>query len=104
MDRAWANASKGLRQCQKADEELDEGDVDAASKHYNKALEYFSIAADHLQKAENQAYAKAGSLVDDGNRELQKAIDKYADGDVDGAEKHYEKALEKYDEALNEIP
>ena len=35
--------------------------------------------------------------------ELQKALDRWTDGDVDGAEKHYEKALYKFDEALDLI-
>ena len=99
-DRAWANATKGVRQCQKADKLLDKGDVDSAVKHFNKALDYFGTSVDHLAKAEDDANVKAGKLFDAGDEELQKAIDKYVDGDTDGAGKYYEKALDKYDEAL----
>lgn len=99
--RAWANTSKGIRQCQKADTALGKGNADSAMKHFDKALGYFATAVDHLANAEDDANAKAGKLFDDGNQELQKAIDKYADGDADSAEKHYEKALDKYDDALD---
>lgn len=99
--RAWANASKGIRQCQRADKALYKGNVDSAANHLNKAIENFATAIDHLAKAEDAADIKAGKLFNDGNNELQKAIDEYADGHTDRAEKHYEKALEKYDEALD---
>lgn len=100
-DRAWANTSKGIRQCQKADKALDKGNVDSAAKHFNKALDYFSTAVDHMAKAEDDANAKAGKLIDAGDDDLQTAVDMYVDGDLDGAEKYYEKALDKYDEALD---
>ncbi|MBW4936032.1 hypothetical protein [Marinobacter sp. F4206] len=99
--RAWADASKGIRQCQKADKALAEGNADSAASHYSKALDKFAIAADHLGKAEADAEVKAGKLLDDGNKELQKAIDEWADGNLDKADKHYDKALDKYDEALD---
>lgn len=103
LDRAWANTAKGVRQCQKADKVLQDGKVDSATNHFSKALNYFGTAVDHLAKAEDDAYVKAGNLLDDGNQQLQKAIDRYADGDTDSAEGHYEKALDKYDEALDLI-
>lgn len=103
LDRAWANTAKGVRQCQKADKAFEGGKADSAGNHFNKALGYFATAVEHLAKAEDDAQVKAGKLLDDGNQQLQKSIDKYADGDNDSAEKHYEKALEKYDEALDLI-
>ena len=103
LDRAWANTARGIRQCQKAYKVLQDGKVDSATNHFSKALGYFATAVDHLAKAEDDADIKAGNLLDDGSQELQKAIDRWTDGDVDGADKHYEKALDKYDEALELI-
>ena len=103
LDRAWAATAKGVRQCQKADKVLLEGKVDSAANHFDKALNYFAIAVDHLAKAEDDANIKAGNLLDAGDEQLQKAIDRWRDGDADSAENHYEKALDKYDEALDLI-
>ena len=86
--RAWANTAKGIRQCQKADSLLQKDKADAAGKHFSKALSDFGTAVDHLAKAENDADVKAGELLDDGNQQLQKAIDRWTDGDDGGAEKH----------------
>ena len=101
LDRAWANTSKGIRQCQRADKALSNGNADSAEDHFGKALDYFSTAVDHLAKAEDDANIKAGKLLDEGNQQLQKAIDKYVNNDFDSADNHYEKALDKYDEALS---
>ena len=100
LERAWANTSKGIRQCQKADKAMSKGNADSAGKHFGRALDYFASAVDHLAKAEDDAEIKAGKLLDEGNAQLGKAIDQLANGNDDSAEKHYEKALDKYDEAL----
>ena len=103
LDRAWANAAKGIRQCQKADKAWQKGNTDSAGDHFGKALEKFEIAVEHLAKAAEDADIKAGKLLSEGNQQLQKAIDQFANDDADGAKKHYEKALDKYDEALDLI-
>ena len=100
---AWVNTSRGLRQCQKGDKALQAAKVDSAADHYNKALNCFASAADHLMKAEDDANTKAGNLLDAGNQEMQKAIDQFGGGNVAGAEKHYDKALDKYDQAMDLI-
>ena len=100
LERAWANTSKGIRQCQKADKAMSKGNADSAGNHFGRALDYFASAVDHLAKAEDDANIKAGKLLDEGNAQLGKAIHQLANGNDDSAEKHYEKALDKYDEAL----
>jgi tetratricopeptide (TPR) repeat protein len=101
LDRAWANTAKGVRQCQKADKAFQDGKDDAAADHFDKAINYFAIAVEHLANADDDAYVKAGNLLDDGNQQLKKAIDQWTDGNVDGAVSHYDKALDKYDQALD---
>lgn len=101
--RVWANTSKGVRQCQKADKALQEDNADSATNHLEKALNYFGYAAEHMAKAEDDAVVKAGKLLDAGNGQLQKALDLYAEGHTDRAQNHYDEALEKYDEAFDLI-
>ena len=103
MHRASVNLAKGFREFQKADSALSSDNVDRAVKHFNKGLDRFSTALDHIAKAEDDAYSKAGKEIDNGNQELRKGIDAYAGGNVDSAEKHYEKALGSYDAALDLI-
>ena len=56
-----------------------------------------------LTKAEDDAYSKAGTKFDKGNKELKKSIYEYTQGNVDSAGKHYASALKSYDEALDLI-
>ena len=103
IHRASVDTSKGFRQFQKADKELYKDNVDSAVSHLKKGLNYFATAVDHLAKAEEDAYNKAGKEIDQGNQELRKSIDEYASGNLDSAQSHYDKALAKYDDALDLI-
>lgn len=99
--RAAVNAAKGIRQFQKADEAIAREKVDSAVRHLNKGLDDFASSLDHLEKAENDAFAQAAKEIDQGNEQLKKAIEAYADGNDDRAASHYEKALDRYDDALD---
>lgn len=99
--RAAANAAKGIRQFQKADEAIAKDKADSAVRHLNKGLDKFASSLDHLEKAEDDAFAKAAKEIDQGNEQLKKAIEAFADGNDDRAASHYEKALDKYDDALD---
>jgi tetratricopeptide (TPR) repeat protein len=101
VHRASVDTSKGLRQFQKAEKALAKGNVDSAVAHLNKGHNYFATALDHLAKAEEDAYKKAGKEIDQGNTDLQKSIDEFANGNLDSAQAHYDKALAKYDDALD---
>ena len=101
--RTAVNAAKGIRQFQKADNEIDKAKVDSAVRHFDKGLNFLAIALDHLEKAEDDAYHAAAKELTKGNTEVQKCMDAYGKNDMDGAVKHYEKALEHYDSALDEL-
>jgi hypothetical protein len=103
MHRASVNIAKGFRQFQKADNELAKSNYGSAVKHFDKGLNCFVLAEDHLGKAEDDAYSKAGKEVDKGNKELKKSMDEYDKGNVDSAGRHYASAINSYDEALNLI-
>lgn len=103
IHRASVDISKGFRQFQKADKSLTNDHVESAVNHLDKGLNLFATAMDHLAKAEDDAYAKAGNEIDKGNRELQKSIGEYSEGNIDSAGKHYARALDNYDDALDLI-
>ena len=103
IHRASVDVAKGFRQFQKADSRLSNDNLDSAVSHLNKGLNYFATAQDHLVQAEEDAYNKAGDDIDKGNKQLQESIDAYANGHVDSATSHYQKALESYDAALDLI-
>ena len=103
LHRASVNLAKGLRQFQKADAAVYKDDIDRSVKYLNKGLDYFATAEDHMGKAEDDAYSKAGGEIDKGNKDLRKCIDAYAKGHVDSAQKDYESAMDNYDKALDLI-
>ena len=93
--------SRAYREVQRADKDFANGKDDAAAKRLEKGYKYFASACNHLAKAEEDAYNKAGDKIDKGNRELQKSIDDYADGKGDRGAMHYDEAMNYYDEALD---
>jgi len=103
MHRAAVDIAEGLRQVQKADAEFSRDNIDSTVKHYNKGLDYFTTAMDHVVKAEDDAYAKAGEEIDKGNKEMNESIDSFAKGHTDSAQNYYLKAMDNYDRALDLI-
>jgi Tfp pilus assembly protein PilF len=103
LNRVSANMAHGYSQVQKAVKELSRDDTRSATKHFNKALKYFTTAEDHAAKAVSDVYQKAGKELDKGNKELQKCIDAYDKGNIDNADKHYANAISHFDTALDMI-
>lgn len=103
LHRVSVDVAKGFRQLHKASTAYFKDDMDRALKDLNKGLNYFDTALDHVSKAEGDAYNKAAAEIDKGNKELQKSIDAYTNGDVDTADDHYNSAMDDYDKALDLI-
>lgn len=103
LHRVSVDMAKGFREFQKADAELDKGNIDSTVRHLNHGLNLFTTAADHAAKADHEAYNKAGDEIAKGDSELQKSIDAYGDGNTDSAANHYADALDSYDKALDLI-
>ena len=100
MHRASVNVAKGLRQFQKAETAYSKDKIDSTVDHINKGLNYFATAIDHVAKAEDDAYTKAGDQIDKGNKEMNKAVDAYDKGHNDSAQNYYMNAMDDYDKAL----
>lgn len=103
VHRASVDMSKAFRQFQKADNAFYDDNEDSAVDHLSRGMDLFQRALDHLAKAEEDAYNKAGDLITKGNAELQKSLDEYADGKDDSGARHYADALDYYDQALDII-
>ena len=103
VHRASVDMSKAFRQFQKADNAFADDKQDSAVNHLSRGYDLFQTALDHLAKAEEDAYNKAGDLIAKGNNDLQKSIDEYNAGNDDSAAKHYADALDYYDQALDII-
>ena len=101
LNKASIDMSKAYRQFQLADNAFYDGNEDAAIRHLARGYELFQASLDRLSKAEEEAYQGASDEIDKGNNELQKSIDEYNNGNVESAEKHYDKALAYYDKALD---
>jgi hypothetical protein len=99
-EASW-DMSRAFRQFQRADKSLTKDNSDTAVKHLKKGLHLFSNALNHIAKAEEDAYKKAGEKIDAGNKDLQKSIDEYSNGENDRGARHYDDAMNSYDEALD---
>ena len=101
VHRASVNMAKAYRQFQKADNAFAKNNNNSAVTHLSKGYDHFDMAMDHLAKAEDIVYNQASDEIDKGNKELQKSIDAYNNGDFDSADKYYSKALDHYDKATD---
>ena len=103
LHRATVDIAKGFRNLQKADTAFNKDNIARSANDLSICLDYFATAADHIAKAEDDAYNEAGDKINDGNKELKKCIDACANGDVDKAQRDYDSAMNQYDKALDII-
>ena len=92
--------SRAFRQFQRADKALNNDNTDSAVSHLKKGITLVAKSIDHISNAVDDTFDNAADMFEKGNKELQKSIDAFADGKDDSAKRHYEKALDLYDEAL----
>lgn len=101
--RVYVDIAKGFREIRRAENAFYKDKMDSGVNHLAKALNDFSAAVAHAEKAADDAYGKAAKDFDKGNTELQKSIDAYADDDKDKAVTHYDRAVAHFDDALDLI-
>ena len=101
LNKGAVHIARGIRQINKASDKAGDGNYDSTAKHLDKALVQFADALNNFMNAEDDLAAKVGSEIDKGKAQLQKARDAYADGDYDSSDRHLDKALEYFDEALD---
>ena len=100
---ADVDMARAFRQFQKADNAFNKDNDDAAERHLENGLELLDKVVGHLTKAVEFDYEEAANEIDKGNKEMQKCLDSYNDGNDDRAVDQYETALEHYDKALDLI-
>lgn len=92
--------SRAFRQFHKADKAYINENTDSAVRHLEKGITLVAKALDHIENAVDDTLEEAAKKFEKGNEEIQKSIDAFADDNDDGAERHWDKAMDLYDEAL----
>ena len=105
-NRQWNDAvrdvKKAYNQISDFDWKVVEGEPTSAARHLRKALGDFESAVTHLAKADVGTSGSAG--VDDLNRgvdQLGKSVTALDNGEIDSAQRHYDKAVTDFDKAAD---
>jgi hypothetical protein len=102
-NRQWNDAVRDVKHTytafSKFDWKLDEGEPKRAARYLRKALGDFS-ATTHVAKAD-LGLAQKGAIddVNRGIKELGDAVVEYDNGNVDSAQRHYDKAASNFQKA-----
>ncbi len=93
--------SRAFRQFHMANKAFNKDNIDSTAKHLERGLHLVVKALGHIEKAVDDQLAIAAGKFEKANEELQKSIDAFADGKDESAERHFDKAMDLYDEALD---
>lgn len=101
-DKAVKDANHGFDQLDKVDKKLSEAEPKKAITHFDKALDDFEHALTHLAKADvGKEHQGAIDDLNSGVDALNKALKNLENGNIDDAQKHYEKANEYFERAAS---
>ena len=103
-NRQWNDAVRDMKRAynQLSDFgwKLVEGEPERAARHLRKALDDFSAAMTHVAKADvGEGQKGAVDDVNHGIKELSDTVTALDDGNVDSAQRHYDKAATSFQKA-----
>ena len=100
MDEAYVDYERALHQAKVVCDKIDEEEPNRAASHLRKALNDMSKAITHIEKADvGKSYAGAVDAMNKGYKELDETATALDNGEVDSAQRHYDKAAESFGKA-----
>jgi hypothetical protein len=100
MDEAYVDYERALHQAKVVCDKIDEEEPNRAAAHIRKALKDLNGAITHIEKADvGQSYAGAVDAMNKGSKELDEAATALDNGEVDSAQRHYNKAADSFGKA-----
>ena len=103
-NRQWNDAVRDIKraynQFSDFDWKVDEGEPKRAARHLRKSLDDFNAAMTHVAKAEvGEAQKGAVDDINRGINQLGEAVTAIDNGNVDSAQRHYDKATTNFQSA-----
>jgi len=99
-NKAVKDASYGFDELAEMDNDLAKAEPKKAVEHFEVAIDFFEHALTHLEKsAVGKEHKGAVDALNSGNAELNKALNALSEGNVDDAQKDFDKAKEYYSQA-----
>lgn len=98
--KAVKDASYGFDELDAMDKDLAKEEPKKAVEHFEAAMDFFEHAINHLAESEvGKEHKGAVNDLKSGNEALDKALNALEDGNLDEAQKHFDKANEYFDAA-----
>ena len=103
-DRQWSDAVRDVKraysQFSDFDWKVEEGEPAGAARHLRKALNDFNAAMTHVAKVDvGQSQQGAVNDVNNGIKQLDSAVTALDNGNLDSAQRHYDKAAGSFNKA-----
>ena len=100
MDEAYVDYERALHQAKVVCDKIDEDEPNRAASHLRKALNDLSSAITHIEKADvGSAYSGAVDAMNKGYKELDETATALDNGDINLAQRHYDKAADSFAKA-----